>query len=662
MGAVYIAGPTTSPDFPTVNALQPRKSGTAVNAFVAKMSADGSSLIYSTFLGGSSGDARSIAVDGAGNVYVTGRANSSDFPITDNAWQKSFGGGSADGWLAKLSPDGSSLLYCTYVGGSGTDNGNYLAVDSQGQLFVTGATNSTDFPTALAEQTRLNGNFDAFAAKLSVDGKVIYSTYFGGNAEDRGNLISVDAQGNAYVSGRTASSDLPVVNAVQKTYSGGGFDALLLKLSPDGKLVFSTYLGGTGADAGGQTALDAAGNIYFTGTTNSTDFPVLRAFQPKLAGGSCASPARLCYDAFLTKLSPDGSAVLYSTYLGGTGEENGTDGWGTVSVDATGFIYVAGRTNSTDFPVNNALQPAYGGGPFDNFVAKFSPDGAALIYSTYLGGSGDDAVYDMKVPSAGNLYISGFTASTDFPTVDPLQTKYGGGTVDSFVSKISEIPARGVFYFAQAGGGGGFSTAIALSNPSSTQTASGTVSFFGSDGRSLDGVVSSPVMAFAIQPSRTQIIGTRGQGALTSGYARVFSDAQVFANATYSFPNGQPSLSIAPSSTGSVFTSSVSRRGAEIDQGIALLNLTSTWISVSIKVNDSGGNERGSTVSLAANEQLSRFLSDLVPGIPNEFAGTLQIAATPLLPFVGAGSNQLAVTIVEFRGSQVNSVPITVVR
>src|SRR5262249_44265828 len=156
-------------------------------------------------------------------------------------------------------------------------NGNDLAIDNQGNAFVAGATNSADFPTVDPEQASFGGNFDAFVAKLNPDGKVIYSTYFGGSAEDRANLISVDAKGNAWVSGRTASSDFPIKNGFQTTYGGGQFDAHVFKLNPEGRLVFSTYLGGSGADTGGKTAIDAAGNIYFTGTTNSTDFPLVHA-------------------------------------------------------------------------------------------------------------------------------------------------------------------------------------------------------------------------------------------------------------------------------------------------------------------------------------------------------------------------------------------------
>ena len=375
----------------------------------------------------------------------------------------------------------------------------------------------------------------------------------------------------------------------------------------------------------------------------------------------CASPSRLCYDAFVAKIAIDGATLLYSTYLGGSNEENGIDGMGAIGVDSLGFIYVGGRTASTNFPVVNALQSTYGGGPFDNFAAKLSPDGSALFYSTFLGGNGDDGVYDMKVPSPGNLYVSGFTASTDFPTASPVQGAYGGGTVDAFVSKLSEVPANGAFYFAQAGGGGGFSTAIALSNPSTTQLAQGTVSFFATDGRPLDTVAESALVPFLIPPSRSVVIGTRTQGFVTSGYARISSDAQVFANATYSFPAGQSSLSVAPSSTGSVFVSSINRQGTGVDQGIALVNLTGTRISVNLRLRDAHS-ERTFNVALASGEQLSRFLSELFSDVPSEFNGTLQIASTPLLPFVGSGSDQLAVTIVEFRRGQMSSIPITVLR
>ena len=655
-GSIYVSGPTNSPDFPTLNALQPQK-GSGTNAFVAKLSPDGQQLVYATYLGGTSNDSRSIAADHMGNVYITGRTNSGDFPTTQGAFQPVFGGGAADGFLAKISPDGATLLYSTFLGGSGTDNGNYLAVDRHGDVVVAGATNSSNFPTQAAMQSQLGGAFDAFIAKLTRDGELVYSSYWGGSAEDRGNLISVDAQGNAFISGRTASTNFPILNALQTVYGGGIFDAYFAKFDPQGQILLSTYWGGSNADAGAQTSHDPAGNIYFTGTTNSVDFPTFHALQPTLGGGMCGTPPRACYDAFVTKFRRDGNELVYSTYLGGTGDENGIDAIGVVSADAVGSAYVGGRTGSGNFPSVNPVQQTYGGGPFDNFVAKLNRNGSALVYSTYLGGSGDDTLYDLKVRHIGNVYFAGYTASQNYPTLNPLQPTYGGGTVDAYVSQISEVPANGHFYFAQAGGGNGFSTEIVLTNPSADKSVRGTMAFFGPSGRPQHG--DDSVVRFEIQPAGNVTISTSPEGSIRSGYVQISSDDPVFANSTFIAP-GLPSLPIGPSVIGSRFQASVSHDGANgIDAGIALVNVSDSAARVKLSLLDSSGYELlGSTAVLEPGAQLSRRLSELIPNVPNRFVGTLQIhvLGNP------SQSPAIAATVVEFgQGSLLREIPIATV-
>ena len=660
-GNAYVTGQTGSSDFPTASPAVQGEKGSGNSAFVSKLSSDGTHLVYSTYLGGSNGDGRYIAVDRLGSAYVTGRANSSDYPTTANAFQRIFAGGPSDTWIAKLSADGSSLVYCTYLGGSGTENGNGLTVDDQGNAIVAGATNSPNFPAAAALQPQLGGNFDGFIAKLNPDGsRLIYSTYVGGTNEDRAWLVSVDAQLNAYVVGRTASMNFPTANAVQNTYGGGAFDGFVVKVSADGKLVYSTYFGGSGDDVAGANAIDNAGNVTISGVTNSTDLPTVNALQPALAAGACGPPARACYDAFIAKLKNDGSALIYSTYFGGHGEEGSIDGGTVVAVDTAGYAYIAGRTASFDFPLANPLQATYGGGAFDGFVAKLSPDGSTLIYSTYMGGRDADEIWDIKV-NGGDAYVAGLTSSTDFPTTHSSQQTYGGGIRDAFAAKIREIPAMGVFYFSQAGGGGGFSTGVALTNPSTTKTVIGTVSFFGPDGRPLNIVAANAVVPFTVQPSRTTFINTNTLGAFASAYARISSNEGVFANATYFLP-GMPSLAVAPSRVGSLFAAAAYVDLAQgRNEGIALMNTSEAPARIRISLLDSSDNELlSSTVTLSAGGQLSRFLSELMPQVPNRYPVVLRIEALPT-PFTPAAIS-LAVTIIEFGPNQLREVPVTVIR
>jgi hypothetical protein len=426
-GNAYVTGATNSPDFPTANALQPRlHSVQGVDAFVTKLTADGSALAYSTYLGGSGNDSGwAIGVDADGNAYVTGTTVSSDFP-TMNPLQPHLGHpGAQNAFVAKLTADGSALVYSTYLGGSGGDIGIGIAVDSIGNAYVAGRTSSPDFPTVNPLQLHVGGplNQNAFVAKLTADGSALeYSTYLGGSGGvDRAHGIAVDAAGNAYVTGDTDSPDFPTINALQPTLLGGD-NAFVSKLTPDGSaLAYSTYLGGSGFDQGWGIAVDAAGNAYVTGSTTSPDFPTVNPLQTALGTST---------DTFVSKLSADGSALVYSTYLGGSGEDIG---WG-IAVDAAGNAYVAGSTDSPDFPTVNALQPTLLGG-FDIFVTELTADGSALVYSTYLGPI-YSVPFRIAVDGAGNAYVTGATDSPDFPTANAMQPALKGGA-NAFVAKIN---------------------------------------------------------------------------------------------------------------------------------------------------------------------------------------------------------------------------------
>jgi hypothetical protein len=371
-------------------------------------------MVYSTYLGGSNYDyGLGIAVDpSTGDALVTGYTGSTNFP-TANPLQPNYGGGLHDAFMARLSADGSALVYSTYVGGSGDDRSYGVAVDpSTGDALVTGTTDSTNFPIANPFQPTNHGGYDAFVARLSADGTaLVFSSYLGGSTIDDGYGIAVDpSTGDALVTGFTGSTDFPTANPLQPT-NHGGYDAFVARVSADNSLlVYSTYLGGSSYDYGQGIAVDpSTGDALVTGFTGSTDFPTANPLQPTNTGYS---------NTFVARVSADGSALVYSTYLGGSLYDQGNG----IAVDpSTDEALVTGYTSSTDFPTANSWQPTNHGG-YDAFVARVSPDGSALVYSSYLGGSGDDFALGIAVdPSSGDAFVTGYTASTNFPTANPLQ-------------------------------------------------------------------------------------------------------------------------------------------------------------------------------------------------------------------------------------------------
>ena len=424
-GAIFVAGITNSDDFPTVNALQPERGG-AEDMFVAKLTPDGAALIYATYLGGNGGERGRIAVDAAGNAYITGITGSGDFPLA-RAFQTARKGAS-DAFVAKLSADGSQLIYSTYLGGGNIDTSLAIAVDLTGAAYIAGQTFSSDFPIANALQPECGGDLgagDAFVAKLTPDGTALaYSTYLGGSSRDAGLDIAVDSFGAAYVAGVTDSANFPTRNPVHPFR--GPADGFVAKLAADGRsLTYSTPLGGSAFDQGTDIAVDMSGAAYVAGETSSLDFPTVNALQPMPAG---------LFEGFVAKLSPEGGALMYATYLGGSQDDIIT----SIAVDSAGAAHVTGNTTSADFPIMNPLQPELVAGTADAFVTKLAPDGATLAHSTYLGGNGFDSSEAITVDLAGTVYITGLTESTDFPTVQPLQPTVIGG-VDAFIAKITGI-------------------------------------------------------------------------------------------------------------------------------------------------------------------------------------------------------------------------------
>jgi hypothetical protein len=364
-GNAYVTGQTISSDFPvTPGAIQRKKSGTW-DAFVTKLDPQGSHALYSTFAGGSGDDyAQAIAVDASGNAYVAGSTESDDFPTTAHALQRTKGR-TWDAFVIKVNSRGSALAYSTYLGASGEEYAYGIAVDRFGSAFVTGQTSSPDFRTTPgAFQPAKRGLWDIFVAKLDTRGAALnYSTFLGGSGTaDYGYAIAVDRSGDALITGYTDATDFPTTAGAFQPGSTGGYHAFLSRLNAAGaRLVYSTYLRGSGDDYGRAITIDASGQAWITGRTNSTVFPTTAdSFQTRLAG---------TYNTFVTAFDPHGEALAYSTYFGGNGDDYGR----TIAVDAGGNVWVAGSTTSTDFPAVDTRLSKPGGPSGHGFVARFQP-------------------------------------------------------------------------------------------------------------------------------------------------------------------------------------------------------------------------------------------------------------------------------------------------
>lgn len=439
-GNSYVTGFTKSADFPSKpGAFQTITQGSQ-DAFVAKISPNGSSLVYVTFLGGNGTDSgMGIAVDQQGNAYITGRTESTNFPVSPGAFQLTLNGGSGigDAFAVKLDTSGSRLMYSTYLGGSLDDQGNAIAVDKNGSAYIAGQTLSLNFPQ-VSPAGPVRGGGDAFVCKLSFDGaKLIYSTYLGGFGRDVANGIAVDSAGVAYITGETRSDNFPVTaNAFQRAINGVS-DAFVTKLSADGAtLLYSTYFGGESTEDARAIAVDSTGAAWITGRTNSAQLPVL--------GSSLQRASSFLPDAYVARIGASGQFLQFSSYLGGEGDDAGN----AIAVDAFDNVLVAGQTNSPGFPVssgsagntvaNGTTFPATNAGGYDGFVTKFNTNGSAPIYSTCIGGKGDDFARGIALDSLGNAYVAGATASADLRAAGSFQSALGGGT-DAFVARISEI-------------------------------------------------------------------------------------------------------------------------------------------------------------------------------------------------------------------------------
>jgi len=432
-GSVYVTGYTRSSNFPTTpGAYDETHNGEDYDVFVSALSSDLSELLYSTFLGGSSGDwVWSLALDSEGSVYVTGETSSSNFPTTPGAYDETHNG-ERDVFISALSSDLSELLYSTFLGGSDEDGGWSLALDSEGSVYVTGGTESSNFPTTPGayDETHNGEDYDVFVSALSSDlSELLYSTFLGGGRDDFGYSLALDSEGSVYVTGGTQSAYFPTTpGAYYETYNGWG-DVFVSALSSDlSELLYSTFLGGSGSDRGISLALDSEGSVYVTGRTRSDNFPTTPGAYDETHNGED-------YDVFVSALSPDLSELLYSTFLGGSGYDVGR----SLALDSEGSVYVTGGTQSAYFPTTLGAYDETNNGWADVFVSALSSDLSELLYSTFLGGRSYEYGFSLALDSEGSVYVTGWTRSLYFPTTPGAYDETYNGEGDVFISKFESL-------------------------------------------------------------------------------------------------------------------------------------------------------------------------------------------------------------------------------
>lgn len=408
---------------------------------VFKLNQNGSALVYATYIGGNSDEyAEGIDIDSDRFVYATGYTNSTNFPTTAGAYDRTYNGGSYDAFVFKLNQTGSVLSYSTYIGGGGqtsllgSDYGTGLEVDTNGNVFLTGQTKSASFPTTAGayDTTHAGGGLDdAFVLKLNPSGSsLLYSTLIGGTNTDSGYDIAINAAGNAYVTGPTYSSNFPTTAGVYDTTHNGQFDTFAAKLNAAGSsLIYSTYIGGNLWEYGYGITIDSNGYAYLTGLTRSANFPTTAGVYDTTHNGNS--------DAYVAKLNPSGSTLIYSTYIGGTSEDRGYD----IKIDALGNAYMTGHIESSDFPTTLGTYDSVLDGWCDGCLVKLDRIGSSLYYSSYYGGLSGDWGVELELDANGDVFIFGIACSTDFPTTPgAYQTsKPGGDDVSVLKVRIPEI-------------------------------------------------------------------------------------------------------------------------------------------------------------------------------------------------------------------------------
>ena len=425
-GFIYLMGTTWSQDFPIRDALYPAFLGGTEDVFITKLTPDGQNVVFSTYLGGNSGDTGSgFSIGADGCLYVGGGTFSSNFP-TVNAIQGDQP--RRDAFLTKISSAGDRLLYSTYLGGEGDDTITNLVVSPDGTIWVTGETRHESFPTYNSSLVYGGGPTEAFAARFAPDGSLLFSTFLGGSRLERGHALAADAAGNIFVVGETSSSNFPVT---ESTPHQGGADAFVVKFDATGTLAASLLYGGARTDRALAAAVNSRGELIVAGSTSSVDLDTRDAMQSTYGGGGT--------DAFVMKLRGDDLTAVTASYLGGEGADVGT----SVTMDSADRVCLTLDAGSGNLPLIDPLQGTYGGGTTDGYVAIWSPDCEFVEFSTYLGGSGDDRLSGLSIGARGKLYSIGSTTSRDLPTASPVQAELAG-QFDSFVvtilSAVNETP------------------------------------------------------------------------------------------------------------------------------------------------------------------------------------------------------------------------------
>lgn len=419
---IYLTGTTNSLDFPLAFPFQ-STLGTGLSAHIMKFDAVTHDLVYSTYIGDNVQETRAIVVDSSAQVTIGGSTASNTWPVM-NAIQATKGG-LIDAFVTSLNSTGNGLVFSTYLGGIDIDRVRAMAIDTDNRIYLTGPTASEDFPLAAAWQTSKQGHIDTWVARLNTAGTQLeYSTYLGGTGNDYGAGIVADAAGNATITGLTSSTNFPVSGAVQENNNGGN-DIYVTQLDSTGSLAWSTYFGGSENDLGNAITLTPAGDILVAGQTVSTDIAVTNAIQASSNGS---------FEILLLQLDGTGSTVKLSTYLGGSAGDSAA----AVAVDSNNTAFLTGTTTSPDFPLVQAVQTIYGGDPVDAFITRIDLTSPGLIYSSFLGGNDEDRGRAITLDQDGDVWVTGLTRSTNFPTVLPWQATNAGQT-DVFLTKINTL-------------------------------------------------------------------------------------------------------------------------------------------------------------------------------------------------------------------------------
>ena len=597
-GNIYIAGTTTSADYPVAGGVQGTNKGKK-DVFVTKLNPTSNAVIYSSYLGGAEDDSGyAVAIDSSGNVYIAGETDSSDFPTKNSQPRYRF----TEGFVAKLNPAGNNLVYSTYWGDNSVEVFNAIAVDSSGNAWAAG--------WILISFGTSGVDLDFWVARFDPAGKLLGGYRIrAGSGQESANAIVVDSAGNAYIAGEVELGSNKVDAAVVKVTSSGN--------------VASTFLfGGAGYDTAAGIAMDSKGSFYVIGSTDSADFPTIGAVQSKKAGDT---------DAFIAKLDSSAAKLLYSSYLGGSAKERGD----SVAVDPNGIAYITGSTKSLDFPTVNPLQGSNGGGQ-DVFVAAVNAAGTALIHSGYVGGAGDDDGAGIALDSSGIIYIIGSTKSGNFPISSAAYQKTLKGSQNAFVAKISLAQQEYLLPQVVNGtfSGGSYRMTFVIVN-NNDQPANFSIKLTDDNGAPLSVTIpnlgSKSEFPLTLGAGATAMYQTDGSGILQTGAARVTSAVPLGVSAIFSVYDGsgrfQTEAGVGTSAVATDIVIPVDTTG-NFNTGVALFNPDNNNAELSFQLIDQSGQLTSrSSLSLGAGKHIARFISgtgQLFPLVTN-FRGTMSI-------------------------------------